>query len=284
MEITSTPPGAQVFVNNVPLGATPVAYRVKPYDKESLRVEAPGYETYNGRLEPTVNLITIINIIFWPAFIVDLITGNFFEGKDVHANLFPLDGREPTPEVQRSSATTTQRPISIHVPEVSVRPTRGGRYERVRPPADFIRSKAAVLPIIPRQSASADDAAVLGNFLEPAIFSQGEYVFELVDRSVVEQTIQELGFQQSDFTDKTASSRLGEILNVNHLIVGIYTQSGDGSVNSLSVRVIEVSTNKLLAVKTRSARNTADAGDQMPALVDDVLREMLDRAGHPATN
>src|SRR5215510_11551864 len=95
--VATNPPGATVFVDNVPVGTTPM---IATLDRKRgvglIRVEMPGFapavvvrtQRINGWFWPNIVLTGMIGIV------VDLLTGNIksFDDKPISLGLVPVTG------------------------------------------------------------------------------------------------------------------------------------------------------------------------------------------------
>jgi hypothetical protein len=81
VSISSQPSGAQVFVDGVPMGATPVSPDLKRKDKHTVRIELEGYEPFEMRLNRGTSGWIAGNIIFGGliGLAVDAITGAMYK-------------------------------------------------------------------------------------------------------------------------------------------------------------------------------------------------------------
>jgi hypothetical protein len=85
VQITSKPEGAKVYHNGDYIGKTPVALDIaNPMDSNVVRVEKPGYRPFEKPVQTSFQSIGVLNILFWPGFIVDYATGDM---KKVNPNL-----------------------------------------------------------------------------------------------------------------------------------------------------------------------------------------------------
>ena len=75
--VTSRPPGAKVYLNGTYLGHTPTTLTVdNPMDTHLVTVRKAGYEPQQKPVDTRFQPIGILNILFWPGFIVDYATGD----------------------------------------------------------------------------------------------------------------------------------------------------------------------------------------------------------------
>lgn len=93
----SNPRGAQVSVNGVPIGATPVAAELTNEDDHQIQVSAPGYQPVTAFLTSSLGAGWLILDIFLGGLvgiIVDAATGSWYEldADSLFFNLVPLQG------------------------------------------------------------------------------------------------------------------------------------------------------------------------------------------------
>jgi hypothetical protein len=102
MTIRSTPPGAEAYLNDEPLGQTPITVNFTWYGDYNVTLRKPGYKTISeGRRPPTP---------WYQAPVVDFFSENFWPGtfKDEHVYEFTLQPAEyPEREglIQRAAET-----------------------------------------------------------------------------------------------------------------------------------------------------------------------------------
>ena len=95
VQVVSNPPGAQVYVDNVQVGVTPMTVALdRSKSQGNIRVEAPGYQpaiTQRSKTFNTVAILNCVNVIFW---VVDLVTANHqvFDSTAFNVNLVPAGG------------------------------------------------------------------------------------------------------------------------------------------------------------------------------------------------
>ena len=80
VRVKSKPAGAVVLLNGKRIGTTPVTAVVSRWGFARVRIEMPGFEPYEVKLEKTFNLNASGNLYFGGGFIViDALTGAIFE-------------------------------------------------------------------------------------------------------------------------------------------------------------------------------------------------------------
>ena len=90
---TSEPSGAMVYLDYHPLGRTPLITKVPRRLRERyIRYELEGYEPVEQLMDNRLNGITFINLLWWPGFIVDAVSGAIvrIEYDRYYMELYPL--------------------------------------------------------------------------------------------------------------------------------------------------------------------------------------------------
>jgi len=77
VHVSSKPEGAKVYVNNIPVGTTPTQVSVNnTWSPTLITLKKKGYEDINAQVNTSFQTIGLLNVFFWPGFIVDAATGN----------------------------------------------------------------------------------------------------------------------------------------------------------------------------------------------------------------
>lgn len=63
LTVNTNVPGAQVFMNNVPLGVTPLIVSVRRGQEGVLSIQAPGYQPFQAPITKKINGIFFVNIL-----------------------------------------------------------------------------------------------------------------------------------------------------------------------------------------------------------------------------
>ena len=76
----SRPEGAKVQVNGMQVGRTPVTVPVKrSLSAPQVQVSLDGYESQHLMLQNTFNGVAMLDVFFWPGFIIDAATGSIMK-------------------------------------------------------------------------------------------------------------------------------------------------------------------------------------------------------------
>ena len=88
ISFSSRPEGAQVQIDGMNVGRTPVTIPVKrSLSTPQVRLSLDGYESQFVMLSNTFNEVAILNVFFWPGFIVDAATGSLMKYSIRHYDL-----------------------------------------------------------------------------------------------------------------------------------------------------------------------------------------------------
>jgi hypothetical protein len=73
----SQPEGAKVQVNGMQVGRTPITIPIKrSLSAPQVQISLDGYESQHIMLQSSFNGVAILDIFFWPGFIIDAATGS----------------------------------------------------------------------------------------------------------------------------------------------------------------------------------------------------------------
>ena len=76
VRITSHPDSARVEINGISYGNTPLNVNLKrSVHKPMVTISKKGYEIKTIQLQTSFNLVSLVNILVWPGFLIDLATG-----------------------------------------------------------------------------------------------------------------------------------------------------------------------------------------------------------------
>ena len=91
----SVPEGAKVEINGNSVGRTPVTVPIKrALTPPQVTLKLDGYEQRSVIMQNGFNGVSILNILFWPGFIIDAVTGTLMK-YDVVTYEAELDAKSP---------------------------------------------------------------------------------------------------------------------------------------------------------------------------------------------
>lgn len=100
----SVPEGAKVEVNGNSVGRTPVTVPIKrSLTPPQVTLKLDGYEQRTIMMQNGFNGVSLLNILFWPGFVVDAATGTLMK-YDVVAYESELDPKSPAQQNKYSRA------------------------------------------------------------------------------------------------------------------------------------------------------------------------------------
>lgn len=89
--VTSVPSNATVYLNGVEQNTAPAQLALGNITTNSyvVRVEKKGYASFNQPIKTSFQPVGLLNILFWPGFIIDALTGDMMkvETPSIIANL-----------------------------------------------------------------------------------------------------------------------------------------------------------------------------------------------------
>lgn len=125
---------------------------------------------------------------------------------------------------------------------------------------------------------SADDVAGLSNRLRVELFKTGNYT--IVERSMMKEILEEHEFQNTGCTDSECAVQIGQILNVDKMVAGSVDKVG--SVYSISIRIIDVTTGKIEKVANDDCIN-CDIGQVLVHSIGKAAKELTGTLVTPVT-
>lgn len=129
---------------------------------------------------------------------------------------------------------------------------------------------------------SADEAKGLTNRLRSELFNTGK--FEVLEREQMSDILQEQGFQQSGMCDEASCLvEVGQLIGVKYMVGGSVTRIGN--LYSVSARIIDVSTGKILRTATTDVKGNIET--VLKGAMQDIARSLAGlkvetRANKPA--
>lgn len=107
---TSNPPGAAVWVDNVPRGQTPVMLSLSKNDNHTILFKMDGYQEFGATINKKVSAGYVVLDILGGLFpvIIDAATGSWYklDANSIHGPLAKIGG-EPAGEAHSSGTLTT---------------------------------------------------------------------------------------------------------------------------------------------------------------------------------
>ena len=76
VNINSTPEGARVKLDGLRIGKTPMTATVERSSVGIVTLDLNGYEQETAQIRKSFNAVSLVNILFWPGFLVDAVTDN----------------------------------------------------------------------------------------------------------------------------------------------------------------------------------------------------------------
>jgi hypothetical protein len=92
VQVNSQPANAQVFANGMPVGTTPTLVTVpSTWSPTVLTFKKKGYADQTALINTTFQPVGVLNIFFWPGFVIDAISGDMMkirpESRMINADL-----------------------------------------------------------------------------------------------------------------------------------------------------------------------------------------------------
>ena len=80
VSVNSKPQGAQVYLNNQYMGITPTTVALNNiWSTNTVQVKMRNYEPVNTNIDSSFQPVGVLNVFFWPGFIVDAISGDMMK-------------------------------------------------------------------------------------------------------------------------------------------------------------------------------------------------------------
>ncbi len=135
------------------------------------------------------------------------------------------------------------------------------------------KMRIAVLELSPVK-VGADVAGGVTDLVVTELVNCGE--FEVLERMQVAKILNELGFQQTGVTDTSKAIEAGKLLNTESVMIGTLQQFNSSLV--INVKIVEVSTGKILFADKAVADNNDKLIDASSNLVTSLVRRMTGSA------
>lgn len=86
--VASNPPGTKVLMDGLDMGSTPVTFTAKrKITAPTLMLRKEGYRDRTIQMQNEVNIVALLDILFWPSFIVDGVTGGLMKYSNTTYNI-----------------------------------------------------------------------------------------------------------------------------------------------------------------------------------------------------
>ncbi len=80
IQVHSQPENAQVLINNMPVGTTPALVTIpSTWSASTLTFRKKGYADQYAQVNTSFQTVGLLNIFFWPGFIVDAVSGDMMK-------------------------------------------------------------------------------------------------------------------------------------------------------------------------------------------------------------
>lgn len=81
VRVTSKPAGAHIYVDNQHYGVTPALVSLPNYiyGGKGITVKKPGFQEQTAMVNTKFQPVALLNILFWPGFIIDAATGSLIK-------------------------------------------------------------------------------------------------------------------------------------------------------------------------------------------------------------
>ena len=89
VKVDSQPSGATIFVDNQQYGVTPAVITLPTYiyGGKSVTVKKKGFQDQTAMVNSKFQPVALLDILFWPAFLVDGATGNIVKIDPANLNM-----------------------------------------------------------------------------------------------------------------------------------------------------------------------------------------------------
>lgn len=76
VQVDSKPQGADVYLNTMSMGTTPIKLPINTWSPGMITLKKPGYKTQSVLPQTQFQMVGILDVFFWPGFIIDAAAGN----------------------------------------------------------------------------------------------------------------------------------------------------------------------------------------------------------------
>lgn len=105
VHVVSNVRGAKVEYNGTDVGASPTDFTIgSPFGTHNVRLSAQGYYPQMKSVQTHFQMIGLLNILFWPGFIVDAISGDMLRvDPTLHFSLQKMDSPRQASSLKKAS-------------------------------------------------------------------------------------------------------------------------------------------------------------------------------------
>ena len=230
---------------------TPCVANVRRAQNPGITMEHNGF-AQNVNLQGSFNPTTLWNIFWWPGIFVDLGSGAMWRYSNPSV-FVSFSGTSGQTQVQApfSPARQAQQQTQTWPPQHLTRTTIGAGQR--------------IAVIDPVGAVSISTIEIVREEISNIIVNYTQYM--VLERSLINQVLEENRFQASGLVDDAQISEMGRRMGANYVIVSSLTLMADRNYH-ISSRKIDVVTARV--VMQRTARTTQGGGDLM-----DVVRGMM---------
>ncbi|MEL7367916.1 MAG: hypothetical protein AAFN74_03315, partial [Myxococcota bacterium] len=268
VQVNVRPLDADVFVDGQQV--LPGVVELKRSGHHSIEVTKDGYVPQTMKLERGVNGVTWVNLLFWPGFIVDLITGAFHDINPERVQVvLAKEGTE---------AVASDDPVAVAEPEAA-EPTS----TRVRASVPSTRASeaqqkwvVAVMTVEHNQQTELDPKILLGLTDQLRVYL-GERGIRVVDRGTQEEAMKSvIGDEKkrsySDCVDSSCQIPLGKALAATHILRS--TIARFGKTCSSNAELIDLRAEVTVAAKSQRGECSPEALlDASEVIVEGLIRD-----------
>lgn len=235
----SNPPGAQVYLDNRPIGRTPVSHRIGNgfWVDPQIRVELDGYLPVTDRLEKEIKAVNLVfGLLLW-----------------VPAYLWVWGPKSNQYYTLRESTAATSRPQTRQRDSQEVVTQVNASLRRVLDAGTNVRLGVAATQSIDDDGNGADPAEYVDSVAADLLDRFGrDPLFSFVDRESTPEILSELEFQLSGMVDPSQLAEYGRLSGASHLLILDYSRQTQGNLVTITDRrrLVQVETGTALATDT----------------------------------
>ncbi|MFA5779690.1 MAG: CsgG/HfaB family protein [Elusimicrobiota bacterium] len=120
------------------------------------------------------------------------------------------------------------------------------------------------------QNTSASDASIISNFLRRELVKKE--CFQVVDKTNMQKILEEQKFQYSGVTDQQYAVKIGKILNVQLMVIGVYSKLEEMSY--ITANIVDVETGEIIISEKMRFENIKDVDRTVEKLADQLAKDV----------